>query len=58
LKSYEKKPVNAISGLSSPDAALLKRAFGVETIQELAENKFVSIAQTILNLAILEELEK
>ena len=50
------KPVNAIAGISATDAALLKRAFGIETIRDLAENKFVSIAQTILTLAVFEEV--
>ena len=51
-----KKPVNVIAGISNNDAALLKRAFGVDSIQELAENKFVSIAQTITTLGLLEEM--
>jgi len=51
-----KKPVNVIAGISKNDAALLKRAFGVDTIQELAENRFVSIAQTITTLGLLEEM--
>lgn len=50
------KPVIAIAGISDTDAQLLKRVFGVDTIQELAENKFVCIAQTIIALAFLEEL--
>ncbi len=56
FEELRKKPVNAIAGMSETDAALLKRAFGIDTIQELAENKFVYVAQTILTLAILEEL--
>ena len=51
-----KKPVHAIKGVSEEDAALLKRAFGIDTIQELAENKYVCVAQTIVALALLEEL--
>ncbi|MDQ1281514.1 MAG: hypothetical protein QG670_2779 [Thermoproteota archaeon] len=51
-----KKPISAIAGVSETDAAVLKRAFSIKTIQELAENKYVCIAQTILNLAILEEM--
>jgi predicted RecB family nuclease len=50
------KPVIAIAGISETDAQLLKQAFGVDTIQELAENKFVCIAQTIIALAFLEGL--
>ena len=50
------KPVFAITGVSETDAQLLKRAFNVDTIQDLAENKFVCIAQTIIALAFLEDL--
>jgi predicted RecB family nuclease len=50
------KPVQAIAGISDGDAMLLKRAFGIETIQDLAENKYVCIAQTISTLAFLEAL--
>lgn len=39
------KPVSAISGISESDAALLKKAFGIETIADLAENKYVQITQ-------------
>jgi len=55
-EELRKKPVNVIAGISKNDAALLKRAFGVDSIQELAENKFVSIAQTITTLGLLEEM--
>ena len=50
------KPVHIISGISEGDAALLKRAFGIDNIQELAENKRVYVAQTIVMLAFLESL--
>ena len=50
------KPVQAIAGISDDDAVLLKRAFGINTIQNLAENKYVCIAQTIATLAFLEAL--
>lgn len=39
------KPVSAISGISEGDAKLLKKTFGIDTIAELAENKYVQIAQ-------------
>ena len=55
-KEYEdltNKPVSAISGISEDDAALLKRAFGIDTIKELAENKYVAIAQATVALATL-----
>ena len=47
------KPVSAISGISDNDATLLKRAFGIESIRDLAENKYVSIAQTTVAMASL-----
>jgi hypothetical protein len=53
-KEYEnlgKKPVHAISGVSEEDAALLKRAFGIDNIMELAENKYVAVAQTTVSIA-------
>jgi predicted RecB family nuclease len=52
-KDLAKKPVSAISGISEEDAALLKRAFGIDNIKELAENKYVAIAQTTVALASL-----
>jgi predicted RecB family nuclease len=39
------KPVSAISGISESDAELLKKAFSIETIADLAENKYVQITQ-------------
>lgn len=56
FEELKEKPVHAISGVSEGDSELLKRAFGVDTIQELAENKYVCVAQTIVSLALLEEL--
>jgi len=56
FEELRKKPVRAIAGISEEDAALLKRAFGIDSIQELAENKFVCITQTIVALAFLEEI--
>ena len=47
------KPADAISGVSEGDAALLKKAFGIDTIRELADNKYVLIAQATLSLAAL-----
>ena len=51
-----KKPASAISGISEEDAALLKKAFGIDNIKELAENKYVAIAQTTVALASLVQL--
>ena len=55
-KEYENlagKPVSAISGISEGDAALLKKAFGIDNIKALAENKYVAIAQATVTLASL-----
>ena len=34
----------------------MKKAFGINTIEELAENKYISIAQSIDTLALLEKM--
>ena len=46
-------PVHAINGISEEDADLLRHAFNVETIRDLATNKYVDIAQTTVALAAL-----
>ena len=58
-KAYEDKPfselinapVSALQGVSDGDAKHLKDAFGIDTIRELATNKFVLWAQAINVLA-------
>jgi hypothetical protein len=50
-------PIWAINGVSREDGEYLKRAFYIETIQDLAENKFIRIAQTIVSLAQIEDIE-
>jgi hypothetical protein len=55
-KNLAKKPASAISGVSEKDAALLKRAFGIDNVKELAENKYVLIAQTTVALASMVQL--
>ena len=58
-KAYEDKdfkelaaaPVSALQGVSDGDAEHLKEAFGIETIRDLATNKFVLWAQAINVLA-------
>jgi predicted RecB family nuclease len=60
-KEYENlavKPVSAISGISEGDAALLKKAFGIDSIKELAENKYVAISQATVTLASLVKFLK
>ena len=39
------KPVSAIAGVSDGAAKLLQKAFGITSIEDLAENKYVRIAQ-------------
>ena len=56
FEELRKKPVSAISGISEGDAVLLKTAFGINTIQELAENKYVMIAQLVTTLASLAKI--
>jgi hypothetical protein len=60
-KEYEElamKPTSAISGVSEQDGALLKKAFGIDNIKELAENKYVAIAQATISLASLTKFLK
>ena len=47
------KPVHAIKGISEEDAERLQEAFNIKTINDLAQNKYVSIAQTTVSLAAL-----
>jgi hypothetical protein len=50
------KPVHAIKGISEEDAERLQKAFNIKTIKDLAQNKYVSIAQTTVSLAALVEV--
>jgi len=50
-KKLLKQPITAIAGVSWGDAAFLKRAFGIDNIKELAENKYVAVAQATVTLA-------
>ena len=47
IEELVKAPVSAISGVSESDAADLKKAFGIDTVEELANNKYVKLAQGI-----------
>lgn len=40
-------PVDAIQGVSAADAQALTQALGIRTVRQLAENKYVKIAQAI-----------
>jgi hypothetical protein len=44
-------PIDAIAGLSKADADALKQALNIRTIRDLAENKFVLIAQAVMALS-------
>lgn len=58
-KDYEQKdfseladaPVEAIAGLSQADAAALAQALNIKTIRDLAENRYVRIAQAVTALS-------
>ncbi len=58
-KEYEQKefselleaPVEAIAGLSQADAEALTKALNIKTIRDLAENKYVLIAQAVVALS-------
>lgn len=56
FEELRKKLVSAISGISEGDAVLFKKAFGINTIQELAENKYVMIAQLVTTLSSLAKI--
>jgi hypothetical protein len=47
-------PISAINGVSEEDGVYLQRAFNINTIRDLAENKFVRVAQTIISLSEIE----
>ncbi len=44
-------PIDALQGVSTADAEAIRKAFGVRTIRQLAEHKFVRAAQAITLLA-------
>ncbi len=44
-------PVDALAGISAADAVALKQALNIVTIRDLAENKFVQVAQAVTALA-------
>ena len=45
------QPVDAIQGVSKADADPLHQALGIKTVRQLADNRFVRIAQAITLLA-------
>jgi len=54
LKEIADAPVAALQGVSEKDAELLKAAFNVKTVRDLANLKFVKWAQAIVTLADTE----
>jgi len=51
LKEIANAPVDALQGVSEGDANLLKEAFNVKTVSDLAKLKYVKWAQAICILA-------
>jgi uncharacterized protein (TIGR02271 family) len=51
LTELPEAPVDALRGLGQSGAAALREALGVQTIRELADNKFVLWAQELVRLA-------
>ncbi len=51
LKEIANAPVDALQGVSAGDAKLLKEAFNVNTVKDLANLKYVKWAQAIVTLA-------
>lgn len=62
-KAFETKPLAeilaaspaALAGVSDKDAELLKAAFGITSIKDLATNKFFLTAQALNNLAAVKK---
>jgi hypothetical protein len=44
-------PIDALQGVSKGDAEAIQKAFGVKTIRQLADHKFIRAAQAITLLA-------
>ncbi|MCL2209979.1 MAG: hypothetical protein FWC19_01180 [Treponema sp.] len=55
LKQIAASPVDALQGISEGDAKLLKEAFKVKTVADLAKLKYVRWAKAICVLAEGEE---
>jgi hypothetical protein len=55
FRELKEAPVQALRGVSVADAKALSKAFGITTVGELAELKFVQWAQAISVLASVEQ---
>ena len=62
-KAHESKPFReilklppaALQGVSEKDAEALKSAFGIRTIEDMANNKFFKLAQALVVMAAYEK---
>lgn len=62
-KAHEEKPLKtvvtlspaALQGVSDADAEALKKAFNINTIADLATNKYVRWAQALVTMAEVEK---
>ena len=50
-----KLPPSALQGVSEKDAEALKSAFGIRTIEDMADNKFFKLAQALITMSASEE---
>lgn len=55
LKELADAPVQIIAGVSASDAEQLKLIFGVKTVRDLANLKYVKWAQAVVTLAEMEQ---
>lgn len=55
LREIIKLPPSALQGVSEGDDALLRQAFNIKTIEDLATNKFFRWAQALVTLAPYEK---
>ncbi|MGD1714497.1 hypothetical protein [Dapis sp. BLCC M172] len=54
IKEIADAPVWAIKGVSQSDAVLLDQAFGVKTVRDFANLKYIKWAQAIVSLSEAE----
>lgn len=54
LKDVIKQSPAALSGVTDKDAELLKQAFGIKTIEDMANSKYFLWAEALVNLARAE----
>lgn len=54
LRALAKAPPSIFTGMTDDEAAMLEEAIGVRTVEELATNRYVLLAQVITHLAKYE----